>query len=351
MYSFSDEIAHEWNWTRRYPGQPEIEGYLNFVADKLGLREDIRLNVRITSARFDEVDARWTITTDDGDVVTCKYFIPAVGALTVTNMPDISGVDSFMGQQYHTARWPRADVDFRGKRVGVIGTGSTGVQIIPEIAKEAAHLTIFQRTPQYVVPANDYHYTEESLEMAKMTHKSRRQYLEGTTGGLPVVMTGKSVLQDDPDERRGVLEAAWLSGGFAMSLTYADTVLNEEANGKVSDFVRSKIKDLVKNPEDAEAAMPDYFFGAKRLVHSDSYYLTLNRSNVSLVDLRKSPIQEVTPEGIRTLSGLHDLDIIVYATGFDAITGACWVLRLQDATTCRWKRNGRMAATSTRTWE
>ena len=321
-YSFSDEIAHEWNWSRRFPRQPEIEKYLNFVADKLELRKDINFSTRISSAHYDEAEARWNITTADGDTVSSKYFIPAVGALSVTNLPDIPGLDTFKGESFHTARWPREKVDFKGKRVGVIGTGSTGVQVMPEIAKEADEVVIFQRTPQYVIPAGDFLYTEDYLEMSKVTHRTRREHLENTDSGFAALTTGKSALDEDPATREKTFEAGWQQGAFGISSAYSDILVDEEANKLLSDFVRTKIAKLVDDPETAKAVTPDYYIGTKRQIQSDNYYLALNRPNVSVVDLRRTPIEKVTPEGIKTTSEMHDLDVIVYATGFDAITGA-----------------------------
>jgi len=328
-YTFSEELYKEWSWSSRFPEQPEILKYLNFVADKFDLRPGIQFNTRVTSASFDEETNRWNIQTDQGDQVSAKYFITGVGCISTANIPNIKGMDNFKGEIYHTGHWPHEKVDFSGKRVGVVGTGSSGIQSIPVIAKEAEHLTVFQRTPQYSVPAKNYPYTAEFLEKSKENYHNMRALMRNSVGGMAMTYGENSVLDHTPEQRREVLEAAWEKGGWAVLAAYNDLLINEEGNVLVAEFVRSKIREIVKDPETAEKLLPDHYYGTKRAIIDTDYFETYNRENVSLVDIKKAPIEEITSKGIRTEDGEYELDVIVFATGFDGMTGSLFKIDIR----------------------
>lgn len=331
-YTFSEELYKEWTWSSRFPEQPEILSYLNFVADKLELRPGIQFNTRITSASYDEQTNRWQIQTDQGDLVSAKYFITGVGCISTANVPNVKGLSNFEGEWYHTGHWPHEKVDFTGKRVGLIGTGSSGIQSIPVIAKEAKHLTVFQRTPQFSVPAKNRPLTPENIQDMKANfHDVRHQMRESVAGMSMYVNFGdRSILDDTPEQRKEVLEAAWEKGGWHILFAYNDISINEEANQIVADFVRSKIREIVKDPETADKLMPDHYYGTKRAIIDTDYFETYNRDNVSLVDVKKAPIEEITSKGIRTADGEeYELDAIVFATGFDGMTGSLFKMDIQ----------------------
>lgn len=328
-YTFSEELYKEWSWSSRFPEQPEILKYLNFVADKFDLRPGIQFNTRVTSASFDEETNRWNIQTDQGDRVSAKYFITGVGCISTANIPNIKGMDNFKGELYHTGHWPHEKVDFTGKRVGVVGTGSSGIQSIPVIAKEAKHLTVFQRTPQYSVPAKNHPYTEEFLGKSKENYHSMRELMRNSVGGMAFKYGENAVLDHTPEQRREVLEAAWEKGGWAVLSAYNDLLINEEGNLLVAEFVRSKIREIVKDPETAEKLLPDHYYGTKRAIIDTDYFETYNRENVRLVDVKKAPIEEITSNGIRTEDGEYELDVIVFATGFDGMTGSLFKIDIR----------------------
>ncbi len=322
-YSFSPELEQEWEWTERYPRQPEILRYLNHVADRFDLRHDIQFNTRVKSAVYDEVMHRWTIETEQGDKVSAHYFVTAVGCLSTPNLPRFKGLDSFKGSVYHTSRWPHEGVDFTGKRVGVIGTGSTGIQAIPRIAQQAAHVTVFQRTPNYSVPARNRVLSPEEKEAIKANYHALRESDRQSQAGLTVQANPQSALEVTPEERQRKFEQMWAIGGTQMLASFSDTIVNLESNTYMADFVRSKIGEMVHKPEVAKLLMPhDHPIGSKRICIDTEYYDTYNRDNVTLVDVRSSPIQEITPTGLRTQDNDYQLDALVFATGFDAMTGA-----------------------------
>ena len=329
-YTFSDELLQEWTWSSRYPEQPEILRYLNFVADKFNLRPDIQFNTRVKSAHYDEESSRWQIETEDGARVSAKYFITGVGCISTANIPKVKGLETFQGQWYHTGRWPHEKVDFTGKRVGVVGTGSSGVQSIPVIAQQAGHLTVFQRTPQYTVPARNHPYDPEFVEKTKANYPEIKQQLRESFGGLLVDSQEKSALEDTPEQRDRVYEAAWEKGGFGFAFSYTDLTLDEEANKTAADFVRAKIREIVKDPETVEKLSPTYYYGTKRPILDTNYYDTYNRDNVSLVDVRKTPIVEITPTGLRTTEGEYELDVLVFATGYDGMTGTLFNIDIRS---------------------
>ncbi|MDZ4375097.1 MAG: NAD(P)/FAD-dependent oxidoreductase [Phenylobacterium sp.] len=323
-YSFSPELDDEWVWSERYATQPELLDYLNHVADRFELRPDIQLETRVISAHFDEAANRWTVTTDRGDTLSARYCVMATGCLSVPNTPDFPGMDRFKGPSWHTGDWPRGGVDFSGQRVGVIGTGSSAIQSIPIIADQAAQVTVFQRTPNFSVPAHNGPVAAEVVEDWRANRAQRRAEARETAFAIRMVQPREQpALEARPDERRAEYEARWATGGFALLGAYGDLTGDLAANATAADFVRDKIRSIVKDPVVAEALSPKTFpIGAKRLCVDTGYYATFNRETVSLVDLTAEPIVEIVPEGIRTTAGVHEVDAIVYAIGFDAMTGA-----------------------------
>jgi cation diffusion facilitator CzcD-associated flavoprotein CzcO len=322
-YSFSDELQQEWRWTERYAAQPEILQYANHVADRFDLRRDIQCSTRVTSARWDEARGRWTIETDRGDQVSAQFCIMATGCLSDPQLPDIEGRDSFRGRYYHTGRWPHEGVDFTGQRVGVIGTGSSAIQSIPIIAGQAAHLYVFQRTPNYSMPANNAPLDPEYEREVKANYGDFRRQARESRVGFVTERSGDSALAVPPEERQLEYERRWRRGGLGFSATYADLLLDKRANDTAAEFFRAKIREIVKDPDVAASLTPtDYPLGTKRLCVDTDYYATFNRENVTLVDLRKTPIAAITPAGVRTTGQEYAVDSVVFATGFDAMTGA-----------------------------
>lgn len=325
-YSFSEELQQEWEWTERYPTQPEILRYLNHVADRFELRRDIQFETRVTSAVFDETSNRWEIELDAGEPVSATYCIMAVGCLSAAQIPDFEGVDSFTGDTYHTGRWPHEGVDFTGQRVGVIGTGSSAIQAIPVIAKQASELTVFQRTANYSMPAHNGPLLPEQQATMKANYEEHRQKARESAFGVPFPVTelsGESALDVAPEQQKAEFETRWQYGGAGMIAAFADVLTNKEANDVAAEFVRSKIRDIVEDPEVAELLAPkDHPIGTKRPCVDTGYYETYNRDNVRLVDLRSAPIEAITPNGLRTEAAEYEFDSLVFATGFDAMTGA-----------------------------
>jgi len=322
-FSFSDELQQEWSWSERYATQPEILRYLNHVADRFGLRPDITFGTRVVSAVYDESSAQWAIETDRGHRVTARHCIMAVGNLSVGRVPDFPGLDSFHGPAYHTGAWPKDGVDFTGLRVGVIGTGSSGIQVIPMIAQQAAQLTVFQRTAHYTIPAQHHRLDPDWLAAFKQLYADYRRRMRVSRGGLSRDYSERRALETPPQQRRSTYEARWTFGGAEILGSFADLLTDEQANATVAEFVAGKIREIVRDPEVAGRLIPHgYPFGAKRLCVDAGYYDTYNRANVTLVDVTAAPIEAVTPAGIRTAAGEHELDAIVFATGFDAMTGA-----------------------------
>ena len=330
-YSFSQEIQQEWEWTCRYPEQPEILRYLNFVADKLDLRRDIRFNTRVTGARYNEQSGLWDVETDDGGLVSARFFITAVGCLSAAQVPDIKGLDRFEGRWYHTGKWPHEGVDFTGKRVGIIGTGSSAIQAIPVIAAQAAHLTVFQRTPNYTVPARNGPMAADFKRKVKQTYDEITRKTRESVFGMLFDHPERSALEMSPEERKRVYDYWWDFGGFGFMLaTYNDLILDRNANETAAEYVRAKIREIVKNPATAELLSPrNHPIGTKRPPIDTDYYETFNRDNVTLVDIRTSPIEEVTETGLRTKEAEYSLDSIVFATGFDAMTGTLFKLGIR----------------------
>ena len=323
-FSFSKEMLQDWNWSGKYPEQPEILSYLNHVADRFDLRRNIQFNTRVTSARFLGDSNLWEIETDQGDRVTSQFLITGIGCISSGNVPDIKGLHSFQGEQYHTGSWPHEEVDFAGKRVAVIGTGSSGIQSIPVIARQAEHLTVFQRTPQYTIPARHGTIDRKFLEKTvKPNYDDLMERARWSTGGFPMNRDERSALEISAAERLEIYEASWAEGGIRfLSTSFKDVSTDRRANDTMAEFIRKKIREMVQDPETAEKLMPtDHPFGSKRPLIDTDYFETYNRENVELVDIRHSPIQEITPRGIRTDDQEFEFDMIVFATGFDAMTG------------------------------
>ncbi len=322
-YSFSPELEDDWVWTERYAAQPELLKYLNHVADRFDLRRDIQFDTRVQAAHFDETAGRWTVTTDGGETISARFCVMAIGCLSVTKEVDLPGAETFQGAAYHTGHWPHEGVDFSGLRVGVIGTGSSAIQSIPQIAKQAAHLTVFQRTANYSVPAHNAPADPEVLAHWKANRAElRAQARLSPTGFLSWDPSEALAVEATEEERQAVFEDRWRRGGFAMGGAYADTLADMTANGYAAAFVADKIRALVADPATAEKLIPkSYPFATKRLCVDIDYHVTYNRPNVSLVDLREEPIETITATGVRTAAGDYAFDAIVYAIGFDAMTG------------------------------
>jgi cyclohexanone monooxygenase len=323
-YSFSPELEQEWEWTERYPTQPEILRYLNHVADRFDLRRDIELETTVTAAAFDELGGRWIVTTEDAREHAARFLILAVGCLSTRLEPPFPGLERFDGAWYHTADWPPEGVDFGGQRVGVVGTGSTGIQVIPQIAAQAEHLYVFQRTPSFSVPARNAPLDPDQQRAEKRRYPERRALAKRSPSGVPVELNHRSALDVSDEERLAEYERRWARGGGAsMLVSYSDLLRSQAANDTIAEFVRLKIRETVNDPEVAERLCPrDYPLGAKRICVDTGYYETYNRDNVTLVDVRSAPIEQVTRAGLRLADRQeYAVDKLVFAIGFDAITG------------------------------
>jgi cation diffusion facilitator CzcD-associated flavoprotein CzcO len=330
MYYFSKELVDEWEWSERYPQQPEILRYLNHVADRFALRSDIQLNTRVESARFEPGQQRWIVTTQQGDRFTARFLITAVGCLSSANIPNIPGLSEFSGKWFHTGQWPHEGVDFSGQRVGVIGTGSTGIQAIPVIAEQAAHLTVFQRTANYSIPARNAPLTTEFKQYAKQSSEEIRHVMNSNTNAHPFRIAQRQAAQTAAAQRQAIYEAAWQKGGLQFRATFDDLLLDEAANSTAADFIRKKIRATVSDPVKADILSDiDHPFAAKRPPIDSFYFETYNRSNVDLIDLRATPIERITERGIQTSAGEVVLDVIVFATGFDAMTGSLLKIQIE----------------------
>ena len=322
-YSFSEELEQEWIWTEKFAGQSEILAYANHVADRFDLRRDMQFDTRINSAVYNAEGPSWVVTTDAGVRYEAHYCIMATGCLSAPKDPVIPGLQSFAGPVYFTSRWPQGGVDFAGKRVGVIGTGSSGIQAIPEIAKQAGHLTVFQRTPSFSLPARNTPLASDVLDEVKRHYPARRAEARRHPAGNPRPLTHRRTFSVDDAERRALFEAAWASGGVDIFGKFGDLLTDETANAEISGYIRDKIDSVVKDPKVAAALKPfDYPFGGRRVCLDTEYYETFNRTNVSLVDLLADPLETITPEGVKTRDHQHPVDMLVLATGFDAMTGA-----------------------------
>src|SRR5215475_4363908 len=331
-FTFDKQLLQEWEWSERYPEQPEILRYLEHVATRHDLKRDIQFNTRVTGAEFDETTDLWTVHTDKGDQVTARFLIGAVGSLSHTNMPEFKGLEKFKGTWYHSSRFPHQGVDFTGKRVGVVGTGATAVQAIPEIAQQAKHLVVFQRTANFCVPARNGKVDPELVKSRKADYAGVVKRIQESFFGQEHYFIPKSVLATAPEEREREFDRMWDAGGFAFWLAnYQDMFFDQKANDLCADYIKRKIRKTVKNPAVAEKLIPKgHAYGTKRQPLDTNYYETFNKDNVVLVDAKPpGAIEEITEAGIRAGGKEYALDVIVFATGFDAMTGPLKALNLK----------------------
>jgi cyclohexanone monooxygenase len=338
-YTWSEELRREWRWSEKYAARREILDYAKFVADRFQLRDLLRFQTRVVSASFDEAGGRWLVRTDRGDQIRARFCIMATGALSVPNSPKTPGLESFRGPIYHTARWPEQEVDFSGLRVGVVGTGSSGVQAIPLIAEAAKHVVVFQRTPNFSVPARNRALGDEDFKQFDAAFPAYCESLASPNAGR-VNSSAFEAPIPSRDEQWRRYEELWQEGGGGFLLSFPNLLTHEAVNDVACDFVREKIRQIVKNPKTAAALSPSgYPLGVKRICVDTNYYETFNRDNVELVNLKEEPLEQLTADGVKTSARQFDLDALVFATGFDAITGALFAmdirgrneLRLQDA--------------------
>lgn len=325
IFSFLEEIGLDWSWKERYPTQPEVEEYLNRVTDHLDLRQHIQFNTRISSAIRDETSNQWTATTSEGAEYSSTYLVSAIGALSTPLKPDFPGLDSFQGEWYQTALWPDRKVDFVGKRVAVIGTGATGVQVIPIVAHSAKSVTVFQRTPNFVLPSRNHPLSNDQMSEIKRNYDKHRQRARGQTFGMDFIdVTRKmSDMKSDVDIEQ-VFDRGWEQGGFRyIFTTFADIVTSSKCNEAACEYIRKKIRAIVQNEETAELLCPYHPLLSKRPPLGHHYYETFNRDNVSLVDVRNNSIKAVTPTGLRTANAEYDFDIIIFAVSIHPKRFAC----------------------------
>jgi cation diffusion facilitator CzcD-associated flavoprotein CzcO len=316
-------LEQEWNWSEKYATQAEILRYLNWVTDKLDLRRDVTFETRVTSAVLGEDSLQWTVRTDTGEQVRARFCIMATGPLSAALTPDFNGLNTFGGDVYHTAHWPHDPVDFTGKRVAVIGTGSSGIQSVPVIAEQAERLYVFQRTPNYSVPAGNSPLTDDDRACVKADYAERRRQSWGSGGGSPHVAHPKLTMEATPEERREAFEQRWQLGGVLFSKTFADQLTDLAANEEARKFYEQKVRAVIDDPVVAELLIPaDHPIGTNRICTDTNYFHTFNRPHVELISVRQTPIESVDATGIRTSAAHYDVDAIVLATGFDAMTGA-----------------------------
>ncbi|MEZ5407031.1 MAG: NAD(P)/FAD-dependent oxidoreductase [Acidimicrobiales bacterium] len=323
-FSFDPELEQEWEWSEKYATQPEILRYANHVADRYDLWPDMQFDTRIEAAHWNEDLGRWLVSTSAGDLVSAGHVVMAVGTLSAPKLPEIPGIETYAGATYQTQKWPHEGVDFTGKRVAVIGTGSSAIQSIPLIAAQAAHTTVFQRTPNYSMPAGNRPLDPAEVAKLKANYRDYRQQAKESFFGVPVETDPRTAFEVSEEERQATYQAGWDSGNLVGLIgAYADILFNKEANDTAAEFIRNQIRSIVKDPETAEALCPkDYPVGTKRPCLDTNYYETFNKPNVRLVNLRNNPITEITPRGIKVGGEEIEVDAIVYATGFDAMTGS-----------------------------
>ena len=323
-FSFSDELQQQWDWSERYAPQPEILKYANHVADRFGLRPDIQLDTRVDGAVFDESANTWSVTTSDGSTVTARFVVLATGCLSNARMPDIQGLGDFSSKIYHTGHWPHETVDFTGLRVGVIGTGSSAIQSVPVIAEQARHLTVFQRTANFSIPGRNAPLTAEERRAFRDNYPEIRRFARETArNGIYTDMPDRGALDDGGNERRAKYESRWSRGGLTFMSAYNNLALDKAANDTAADFVRDKIAEIVKDPRTAKLLQPDnHPIGSKRICVDTDYYAAFNRPNVTLIDIRSNPIERILPNAVRAGGRDHEVDALVLATGFDAMTGS-----------------------------
>jgi cyclohexanone monooxygenase len=323
-YSFSDELQQQWNWSERYAPQPEILKYANHVADRFNLRTDIQFDTRIDKAIFDQAANIWQVATSDGKTVTAKFVVLATGCLSNARMPDIRGLDGFKGKVYHTGHWPHEPVDFTGLNVAVIGTGSSGIQSVPVIAEQARHLTVFQRTANFSIPARNAKLTEQERQKFRQNYPEIRRFArEESKNGIYTDLPDRGALDDGDNARRTRYEQRWQRGGLTFMSVYNNLALDQAANDTAADFVRDKIAEIVKNPATAKLLQPNnHPIGSKRICIDSDYFAAFNRPNVTLVDIKSSPVEAILPNAVRAGAKDYEVDALVLATGFDAMTGS-----------------------------
>lgn len=345
-FSFSKEVRDEWTWTERYPSGKEVLGYLNFVADRLDLRKDIRLNSFVESADWDDDAGVWTVTLADGTSVTTTYLVSAMGVLSQAILPDIPGVDTFLGESYHTSRWPDGGVDLHGKRVGLIGLGASGIQVTPTIAPDPEDFYVFQRTPNYVVETNNDKVSPDLMAHVRETYDEIYQRASRHPFGVDMVPAEHSALEVDAQTRERIFESKWNEGGFHFANEcFNDLATNHESSELASEFIRKKIHEIVTDQHVADLLSPKtYSFNGKRVPTGHGYYAAFNRPNVHLIDTATTPITRITERGIVVGDHEYELDVIIYATGFDAMTGTLTNIdiRGRDGITLRekWEKEG-----------
>jgi len=321
-YSFDPELQREWRWPEKYSAQPELQRYFRHVVDRYGLRDGITLSTRVTTSKFDERTSRWHVETDTGEKVDCRFLIMATGPLSEPIYPRIEGRERFKGDAVHTGRWAQGGADVAGKRVAVIGTGSTGAQVSPELAKTAKKLFLIQRTPAYSVPSQNRPLSDEEHEEILAKYDAIRERARRNRSNLGIEVSEESALEVDPETRERIYEERWQMGGLGFTAAFEDLYTSVEANATAAEFVRKKIREIVKDKDLAGRLMPDTLIGAKRLCVDNGYFQMFNRGNVELVDLRENNLLEITENGLMFEKGELPVDVIVFATGFDAITGA-----------------------------
>ena len=321
-YQFSRELEQEWEWTERYATQPEILKYANHVADRYDLRRDIQFETRVTKATFDEKDNVWVVETDRKDRLVARFVVTAMGCLSSPNTPNIPGLADFKGPTYHTGNWPHEGVDFTGKTVGVIGTGSSAIQSIPVMAEQAKHLTVFQRTANYTIPAHNQPLDPAYVKKIKASYPEMRRRAKTKPAGIDFEINPASAIETPEKERTARYQERWDYGGLGFMASFSDLLLNDESNRTAQDFVKARIREIVKDPETAEVLTPRNIIGCKRLCVDTGYWATFNRPNVTLVDIRDQPIERILPDGVRARGKDWKFDCLVLATGFDAMTGA-----------------------------
>ena len=323
QYWFSDDLLKEWNWSERFPAREETERYLNFVADKFDLREDIQFNTRVTAATYDESTQRWTVTTDKGESFSAQFLVMGTGGLSTPMVPPFPGHDTFKGLTLHTAHWPKEGVDLKGKRVGVIGTGATGVQVIQTIADQVKHLTVFQRTANYTIPMLNPKYDDAMRASLRAQYPALKERVQNTFAGFDYDFGDKNFHDLTPEERQRTMQTLWEDGSLNFWIGgFKEVFFDEAINEEISKFVRQRIRERIKDPKVADKLVPsDHGFGTRRVPLETLYYEAFNRDNVLLVDTKATPIERMTEKGIQTSAGEHELDILIFATGFDAGTG------------------------------
>lgn len=330
QYRFCPELGQEWTWTERYATQPEILAYAEWVADRLDLRPLISFNEAVTAAKFDEDNHLWEITTAEGTTVTARFFVAGSGSISATQLPDYEGVHDYAGEVYHTGRWPQEEVDFSGKRVAVIGVGSSGVQVIPELAKQAEELVVFQRTAAYTIPARNRPLYADEISNARRHYKTIMENVRASYSGTQTFTAAQTIKESAKESVIPILERNWKLGGNLFVSAFPDMNSDIDSNNLVADFVRGKLNEIVEDPEMARKLTPTtYPIGSKRIITDTDYWATFNRPNVGLVHLPEEPIQRFTTHGIETSEKHYEFDAIVFATGYDNLTGALTRIDLQ----------------------